>query len=148
MCENEIIIQHFLSPSSGMMWWIIWLHVCHTAIVAHVNEMSLWLWTAASNRPVHNPDDTSVQRAMVEWWQGKTKELGETPVPVPLCQQQISHGVTWAQTWASAVRPLTNCLSHGMALLPILQVFLTYHILQSLNFLRLITNAHQEQRFM
>jgi hypothetical protein len=27
------------------------------------------------------------------YWQGKTKELGEKPVPVPLCPPQISHSI-------------------------------------------------------
>jgi hypothetical protein len=42
--------------------------------------------------------------APVEWnWQGKTEELGEKPVPVPLCPQQIPHGLTRDRTRASAV---------------------------------------------
>jgi hypothetical protein len=44
-------------------------------------------------------------RATMEWyWQGKTEELGEKPVPVPLCPPQIPHGLTQARTRASAVR--------------------------------------------
>jgi hypothetical protein len=38
------------------------------------------------------------------YWQGKTKELGEKPVPVPLCPPKIPHGSTRARTRASAVR--------------------------------------------
>jgi hypothetical protein len=34
----------------------------------------------------------------------KLKELGEKPVPVPLCSTHISHGLTRAWTKASAVR--------------------------------------------
>jgi hypothetical protein len=46
-----------------------------------------------------------VWRATVEWyWQGKTEELGEKPVPVPLCPPQIPYGLTRARTRASAVR--------------------------------------------
>jgi hypothetical protein len=46
-----------------------------------------------------------VWRATVEWYlQGKTEELGEKPVPVPLCWPQIPHGLTRARTRASAVR--------------------------------------------
>jgi hypothetical protein len=46
-----------------------------------------------------------VWRATVEWyWQGKTEELGEKPVPVPLCPPQIPHGLTRARTRDSAVR--------------------------------------------
>jgi hypothetical protein len=43
--------------------------------------------------------------ALVEWWywQGKIEELGEKPVPVPLCPSQIPHGLTRARTRASAV---------------------------------------------
>jgi hypothetical protein len=35
---------------------------------------------------------------------GKPEELGETPVPVPLCPPQIPHGLTRARTSASAAR--------------------------------------------
>jgi hypothetical protein len=46
-----------------------------------------------------------VWRATVEWyWQGKTEELWEKPVPVPLCPPQIPHGLTRAWTRASAAR--------------------------------------------
>jgi hypothetical protein len=40
----------------------------------------------------------------VEYWQGKTEELGEKPVPMPLCPPQIPHGLTRSRTRASAVR--------------------------------------------
>jgi hypothetical protein len=46
-----------------------------------------------------------VWRATVEWyWQGKTEELGEKPIPVPHCPPQIPHELTRARTRASAVR--------------------------------------------
>jgi hypothetical protein len=46
-----------------------------------------------------------VWRATVEWyWQGKTEELGDKPVPVPLCPPQIPHWLIRARTRASAVR--------------------------------------------
>jgi hypothetical protein len=35
---------------------------------------------------------------------GETKELGEKPVPVPLCPPQILHGLTWARIRYYAVR--------------------------------------------
>jgi hypothetical protein len=42
---------------------------------------------------------------MVEWyWQGKTKKLGEKPVPVPLCPPQIQHLLSRVRTRDSAVR--------------------------------------------
>jgi hypothetical protein len=40
----------------------------------------------------------------VEWqWQGKTEELREKPVPVPLCPPQILHGLTHAWNHDSEV---------------------------------------------
>jgi hypothetical protein len=46
-----------------------------------------------------------VWRATLEcYWQGKTKELGDKPVPVPLCPPQIPDGLSSAQTLDSAVR--------------------------------------------
>jgi hypothetical protein len=47
------------------------------------------------------------------YWQGKTEELGEKPVPVPLSPPQIPHGLTRARTRGE--RPATNDLSHGTA---------------------------------
>jgi hypothetical protein len=43
--------------------------------------------------------------------QGKTEELGEKPIPVPLFPPQIPHGLTRPRTRASAVRGrrLTTC---------------------------------------
>jgi hypothetical protein len=38
------------------------------------------------------------------YWQGKTEELGNKPVPVPLCPLQIPHGLNRARTRASAVK--------------------------------------------
>jgi hypothetical protein len=35
---------------------------------------------------------------------GETEVLGEKTVAVPLCPSQISHGLVWDRTWASAVR--------------------------------------------
>jgi hypothetical protein len=46
-----------------------------------------------------------VWRATVEWYcQGKSDELGEKPVPVPLCPPQIPHGLTRTRTRTSDVR--------------------------------------------
>jgi hypothetical protein len=42
--------------------------------------------------------------APVEWnWPGKTEVFGEKPVPVPLCQSKIPHGLARGRTRASAV---------------------------------------------
>jgi hypothetical protein len=60
----------------------------------------IWVWTAT-----------------VEWyWQGKIEELGEKPVPVPLCPPQIPHGSTRARTrvYAARGRRLTTwAMAHG-----------------------------------
>jgi hypothetical protein len=59
---------------------------------------------------VHPPGDTWVWSTTVEWhWQGKTEELGEKPVPAPLCSPGGSPGLR-------SERPTTNRLSHGTAL--------------------------------
>jgi hypothetical protein len=61
--------------------------VCTYVSILRIPQM-IWVW-----------------RATVEWyWQEKTEELGEKPVPVPLCPPQIPHGLTWERTRASAVR--------------------------------------------
>jgi hypothetical protein len=55
-----------------------------------------------------------VWRATVEWcWQGKTRELGNKPVPVPLCPTQIPHGLPGANPGLCCERPATNRLSHS-----------------------------------
>jgi len=41
---------------------------------------------------------------------GKTAVLGETPVPVTLCTQKISYGLTWGRIQVSAVRVLRKIL--------------------------------------
>jgi hypothetical protein len=68
-----------------------------------VGQTQAWMPTYVSILRI--PQMIWVWRATVEWyWQGKTEELGEKPVPVPLCPPQIPHGLTRARNWASAVR--------------------------------------------
>jgi hypothetical protein len=56
--------------------------------------------------------DIWVWRATVEWyWQGKTEELGEKPVPVPLWPTQIPHGARTPGLCSE--RLAINRLSHG-----------------------------------
>jgi hypothetical protein len=58
------------------------------------------------------PDDISlwVWRASVEWyWHGKTKQLGEKPVPVPFCPPQIPHGLSRARIQPSTKYPSCYC---------------------------------------
>jgi hypothetical protein len=63
-------------------------------------------------------DDIWVCRSTVElYWQGKTEELGEKPVPMSICQPQIPFGQTrGANPDLCGERPETNRLNHGAAL--------------------------------
>jgi hypothetical protein len=79
-----------------------------------VGQTQAWMPTYVSTLRI--PQMIWVWRAMVEWyWQGKTEELGEKPVPVPLRPPQIPHGLTRVSavrgrrltTWAMA-RPSGN----------------------------------------
>jgi hypothetical protein len=81
--------------SNLLFFWPYWL--------IDFDGVRLRLWTAATN--VHPPDDVS-WRAAVEWyWQGKTEDLGKKkPVSVPLCPQQIPHGLAPALTLLWRVR--------------------------------------------
>jgi hypothetical protein len=92
-----------------------------------------------------------VWRATVEWyWQGKTEDLGEKPVTVPLCPPQSPHGLTRARTRASAVtgRRLTTWTMAWPCLLPLLLTvwvwylcfkYLYFHELLARNSLQTIT---------
>jgi hypothetical protein len=47
---------------------------------------------------------------------GENRQLGEKPVPVPLCPPQISHGLeVGSNPGLRGERPATNRLSHGTA---------------------------------
>jgi hypothetical protein len=47
---------------------------------------------------------------------GENRQLGEKPVPVPLCSPQMSHGFhLWSNPCLRSERPATNRLSHGTA---------------------------------
>jgi hypothetical protein len=68
-----------------------------------VGQTQAWMPTYVSILRI--PQMIWVWRATVEWyWQGRAKELGEKPVPVPLCTSQNPHGLIRARTLASAVR--------------------------------------------
>jgi hypothetical protein len=68
-------------------------------------ESSTQVWMPTYVSILHIPQMIWVWRAMVEWYiDGKTEELGEKPVPMPLCSPQIPHGLTRVRTRASAVR--------------------------------------------
>jgi hypothetical protein len=67
------------------------------------SSTQVWMPTYVSILRI--PQVIWVWRATVEWyWQEKTEELGEKPVPVPLFPPHIPHGLTRARTRASAVR--------------------------------------------
>jgi hypothetical protein len=84
-------------------------------LVVHVGGVRLCLWTAANNSPlVHSPGDIWTWGAMVEWyWQGKTEELEEKAIPVPLCPPQIPYGLTRARARASTMRSRRQTETEG-----------------------------------
>jgi hypothetical protein len=48
---------------------------------------------------------------------GENRQLGEKPVPVPICPPQISHGLDLrSKPGLRGERPATNRLSHGTAM--------------------------------
>jgi hypothetical protein len=66
---------------------------------------SIQVWMPTYVSILRIPQMIWVLTATVEWyWQGKTVELGQKPVPVPLCPPQIPHGLTRTRTLVSAVR--------------------------------------------
>jgi hypothetical protein len=87
LCSQSVFSSRRWGGSSTQAWMPTYVSILR------ISQM-IWVW-----------------RATVEWhWQGKPEELGEKPVPVPLCPPQISHGLTRARTRASAVtgRQLTT----------------------------------------
>jgi hypothetical protein len=90
-------------------------------------EMIWGKWSGRARRPFFPPEGgvglvpkrgcllTLAYYAFPRWYESgerrwndtdrrKTEELGQKPVPVPLCSPQIPHGLTRARTRASAVR--------------------------------------------
>jgi hypothetical protein len=67
-----------------------------------VGQTQAWMPTYVSI--LHIPQMMSLKSDGGMILTGETEELGEKPVPVTLCPPQIPHGLTQAQTWASAVR--------------------------------------------
>jgi hypothetical protein len=89
--------------------------------LVQVYGMRLCLWTAAtSGSVVHPAGDIWVWRATMEWyWQGKTEELRESPVPMPLCSLQVLNGETRArETDLRAVTRLSRGTTWHCVLLP------------------------------
>jgi hypothetical protein len=80
-----------------------------------VGQTQAWMPTYVSI--LRTPQMIWVLRATVEWyWQEKTEELGEKPVPVPLCPPKIPYGLTrGVNPGLSGDRPATNDLCHGTA---------------------------------
>jgi hypothetical protein len=66
-------------------------------IVVHVDVVGLRLWTAATKGPIVHPQLIyEYEEPRWNYIDRKTEELGQTPVPVPLCPPQIPHGLTRA----------------------------------------------------
>jgi hypothetical protein len=76
-----------------------------TFVAVHVNWVRLCLWTAATTGPtVHTPGNMIMQSHGRIILMGKTEEIREKHVPLPMCPPHIPHGLKQLQTQASAVR--------------------------------------------
>jgi hypothetical protein len=104
-------------------------------VVVHVDWVRPCLWTVASNGPVvHSLDDMSMERDSGMVLTGETEELGEEPVPVPLCPPQIPHGLTRARTRASAVTKWGYFYSQDLYCdIVLAKSELSYHVLTYIN---------------
>jgi hypothetical protein len=72
-----------------------------------VDGMRLCLWNAATNGPIVHPSGDILVWACRPGeiiLTGETKDLGEKPVPVPLCPPQFPYQLTWVRICTSAVR--------------------------------------------
>jgi hypothetical protein len=71
-------------------------HQSADLIVVHVDGVGLGLSLNCGHQRAYSLcTGWWVWRATVQWyWQGKTEERGEKPVPVPLCPTQIPHELT------------------------------------------------------
>jgi hypothetical protein len=79
----------------------------------HVDEVRLYLWTAATNGIiVHPPDHINTKIRWSDTDREKPKDSEKKCVPVPPCPPQI---LTW--TDLRGERPATNILNHETALL-------------------------------
>jgi hypothetical protein len=92
---------------------IIFTKITNHFRVVYADGVRLCLWTAATNRPIlHLPDgNILIWRTTMEWeWQGKTQEIREKPVPVPLCPPPTQNDQE-ANPGLRHERPATNRLS-------------------------------------
>jgi hypothetical protein len=85
----------------NQMWYRVKYFRCYSS-----GEMRLYLCgTVALNGPLFHPPHDRLINVGYQWnnWQSKTEELGEKPVPVPICPPQIPLGRKWNWSLASAV---------------------------------------------
>jgi hypothetical protein len=68
--------------------------------VVNLHRSMQYIYTGLA---VHLPD-IKVSSTMELHWRGKTAELGEKPVLVPLCPPQTTYGLTMVRIRATAVR--------------------------------------------
>jgi hypothetical protein len=112
------LMRSFRSWMSCITWVLLKLKLFFS--------LSPWRW--GGSRPkrgcllyasiLHIPQRIWVSESDGEmiYWQGKTEELEEKPVPVPLCPPQIPCGLTWASivrgwqlTTITMARPSQDC---------------------------------------
>jgi hypothetical protein len=99
----------------------MWSHYsCYLMIALHL-RMQNWMinsfllmmgWDYASNRPIFHPWNHMSGGMILT---GKTKDVGEKPVPMPPCPPEVPYRLNWVQTGLRGERPATSHLSHGMA---------------------------------
>jgi hypothetical protein len=116
------------SAASMLQWWK--LHSANSCnkrqlvvLNVYVDGVRRCLWTAATSSPIVRPSDIRVWRTVVEWyWQGKTEENREKPIPSATLS---TTNPTWTNPGHRGEVPATNRLNHGTALNVILpHVFL------------------------
>jgi hypothetical protein len=107
----ELEISHLTTVSAQEVYFQLFCSSSHFLMIIRlffplkVGVGQTQAWMPAYVSILRIPQMIWVCRATVEWyWQGKTEELGEKPVPVPLCPPQIPHGLTRERTRTSAVR--------------------------------------------
>jgi hypothetical protein len=67
-------------------------------VAVHVHRVRQYLWTVTTNGPIAHPQVMYEHEEpwKNDYWQGKTEEFGEKPVPLPLCPPKIPQELTTA----------------------------------------------------
>jgi hypothetical protein len=109
-CVSSPSHQLTMSPTPDELS-LVW---AYSVLKARLHVFSPWRWGGSSTQAWMPTYVYILRIPQMIWvlesdggmiyWHDKTEELGEKPVPVPLCPPQIPYGLTRARTLASAVR--------------------------------------------